>query len=125
MRLPVNPDPWRLTVTTALPVIAKEAKVSRRGSAPGERRGGRVKGTPNKATASIRDIARQYTAEAVDALVGVLTAPEEPAAARVAAAKEILDRGYGKASTVISGDEDGGAVKVAHVIRLVGVQPDN
>ena len=112
-------------MTTALPVIAKEAKVSRRGSAPGERRGGRVKGTPNKATASIRDIARQYTAEAVDALVGVLTAPEEPAAARVAAAKEILDRGYGKASTVISGDEDGGAVKVAHVIRLVGVQPDN
>lgn len=79
-------------------------KSSNRGSKPGERRGGRVKGTPNKATASIRDIARQYTDEAVKALVGVLS--DESAAARVAAAKEILDRGYGKATTVIGGDTE-------------------
>lgn len=84
--------------------MAIVAKSSNRGSKPGERRGGRAKGTPNKATASIRDIARQYTAEAVEALVGVLR--DESPAARVAAAKEILDRGYGKATTIIGGDAE-------------------
>lgn len=99
---------------------AKVAKVSNRGSKPGERRGGRQKGVPNKATASIRDLARQYTADALNALTGVLADASEPAAARVAAAKEILDRAYGKASTVLQGDEDGGAVRIATTIRLVG-----
>lgn len=100
---------------------ATVAKRSNRGSKPGERRGGRAKGVPNKATASIRDLARQYTAEALKALTDVLRNPEEPAAARVGAAKEILDRGYGKASTVLQGDEDGGDIKVATTIRLVGL----
>src|SRR3546814_5683470 len=70
------------------------------GSKPGERRGGRTKGVPNKATASIRDIARQYTEEAVNGLVAVLRDLNEPAAARVSAAHSILDRGYGKHSPV-------------------------
>lgn len=85
--------------------------------AAGNRGKGRVKGVPNKATASIRDIARQYTDEAVMALVAVLG--DDSPAARVAAAKEILDRGYGKATTVIGG-EDGGAIKMTHRIELVG-----
>lgn len=103
---------------------AKVAKSSGRGSRPGERRGGRKKNTPNKATASIKEIARQYTDQAMEALVSVLAGGEGiPAAAQVAAAKEILDRGFGKASTVISGDEDGGPVKLATEIRLVGVMP--
>ena len=55
----------------------------------------------------------------MQALVDVLT--DESPAARVAAAKELLDRGFGKASTVISGDEDGGAVRVHTEIRLVGM----
>lgn len=54
----------------------------------------------------------------------VLRSDEEPAAARVSAANSILDRGYGKASTVISGDEDGGAVKVATRIEIVGFGED-
>src|SRR3546814_6895793 len=78
----------------------KVAKTSNRGSKPGERRGGRTKGVPNKATASIRDIARQYTEEAVNGLVAVLRDLNEPAAARVSAAHSILDRGYGKHSPV-------------------------
>jgi hypothetical protein len=98
---------------------AKVAKTSNRGSKPGERRGGRTKGTPNKATASIRDIAREYTSEAVGALVEVLRT--ESGAAKVAAAREILDRGYGKATTVLAGDEDGGAIKHVAEIRLVGM----
>lgn len=102
-------------------MTANVAKSSNRGSKPGEHRGGRVKGTPNKATASIRDIARRYTDEAVKALVGVLAGGEGiPAAAQVAAAKEILDRGYGKATTVLTGDEDGGPLKLVTRIELVG-----
>lgn len=102
-------------------MTATKAKSSNRGSKPGEHRGGRVKGTPNKATASIRDIARQYTDEAVKALVSILAGGEGiPAAAQVAAAKEILDRGYGKATTVLTGDEDGGPLKLVTRIELVG-----
>lgn len=103
-------------------MTAKVAKSSNRGSKPGERRGGRVKGTPNKATATLKDIAREYTQEAVEALVAVLR--DETGAAKVSAAKELLDRGYGKASTVLTGDEDGNPIAVAHTIRLVGVRPD-
>lgn len=100
-------------------MTALVAKKSNRGSKPGEHRGGRRKGVVNKATASIKEIARQYTQDAFDTLVGVLA--DDSASARVAAAKEILDRGYGKASTVLTGDEDGGPMKVCHEIRLVGV----
>ena len=91
------------------------------GARPGS---GRKKGSPNKATASLRDIAREYTDEAVKGLVAVLRNAGEPAAARVAAANAILDRGYGKASTVLSGDEDGGPVTLATEIVLRGVRPD-
>ena len=35
------------------------------GAKPGERRGGRQKGTPNKATADIKALAQKYTPEAL------------------------------------------------------------
>lgn len=104
---------------------SKVAKSSNRGSKPGERRGGRVKGVPNKATATIREIAREYTPQAIQTLVNVMAGGEGvPAAAQVAAAKEILDRAYGKAATVVQGDEDGGALKVVTRIELVGISPE-
>lgn len=103
-------------------MTAKVVKSSNRGSKPGERRGGRTKGTPNKATASIKEIARQYTNEAVAALVGALN--DANAAARIAAAKELLDRGYGKSATVLNGDEDGGPMRLATKIEIVAVFPD-
>ena len=37
-------------------MTARVAKASSRGSKPGERRGGRVKGTPNKNTAALKDM---------------------------------------------------------------------
>ena len=69
--------------------------MARRGSKPGERRGGRKKGTPNKATKEIRELAREYTIEALEALYEIATGGESEAA-RVSAANAILDRGYGK-----------------------------
>ena len=50
------------------------------GSKPGERRGGRKKGTPNKATAEIREHAQRYTIEALEGLAQIACASESDAA---------------------------------------------
>lgn len=47
-----------------------------------------------KVAGHVKELARQYTAEAVEALVATLR--EEKGSARVAAAQALLDRGYGK-----------------------------
>lgn len=89
----------------------------------GKREGaGRPRGAPNKTTSALRDIARQHTQDAIDALVTILANNEEPAAARVSAANALLDRGYGKAPTVINGDDEGGPL--VSIIKLVGVSPE-
>lgn len=84
--------------------------------------GGRPKGVPNKTTVALKDAARQYTTEALEALVKVLREGESESA-RIQAANAILDRGYGKPSTILAGDEDGGAIRAIHEIRIVGVEP--
>lgn len=65
---------------------------------------GRKKGVANKATASIREAAQQYTDEALLVLADVMKDDEQPAAARVSAVKEILDRGFGKATQSVDLD---------------------
>lgn len=82
--------------------------------AKGVKTGGRKAGTPNKATASIKEIAQQYTEQAVNTLVSVMAGGEGiPAAAQVSAAKELLDRGYGKATQSIEASgPDGGPITV-------------
>lgn len=101
---------------------AKVAKSSNRGSKPGERRGGRTAGTPNKVTVELKGAAREYTDQALKTLAQIMLAGEsEPA--RISAAKELLDRGHGKATTVIGGDDEN-PLTVAHIMKLVGVRPD-
>jgi len=88
-----------------------------RGSKPGERRGGRKKGTPNKATRELKELAREYTAAALATLKTVMEGSDSDAA-RVAAAREFLDRGYGKAAqAIIGGGPDDPGVRVIHEIR--------
>ena len=94
---------------------AKVAKKSNRGSKPGERRGGRKAGTPNKATATLKDLAREYTDTALATLAAIMTSFEAPAAARVSAASALLDRGYGKPSQILAGDEEGGPIRVSRI----------
>lgn len=85
-----------------------------RGSKPGERRGGRKPGTPNKATADLKALARQYVPSAIVELARLAQEAEsEPA--RVAAIKELFDRAYGKATTLIGGDADN---PISHVMRV-------
>ncbi len=55
---------------------------------------------------SLRDMAREYTQEALDALIKVLRDEEAPAASRVSAAQTIHDRGWGKPTQPIAGDSD-------------------
>ncbi len=77
--------------------------------AKGKKTGGRVAGTPNKATADIKAAARVHGAEAIE-LLWTLARTSETDGTRVAAIKEILDRGYGKASQPIDGDGNGGPI---------------
>jgi hypothetical protein len=58
--------------------------------------GGRVKGTLNHATADIRALAQSFGPEAIKTLVKLLRTGAE--ATKVASARELLDRGYGKAT---------------------------
>ena len=58
--------------------------------------GGRPKGALNKATADVKLLAQVYTAPALKTLAQIMKHGESEQA-RVAAARELLDRGHGKA----------------------------
>lgn len=75
----------------------------------GKNRGNAGKGRPpgalNKATAEIKDAARKHGPEALRVLVKLMkdAASEQ---AKIAAAKEVLERAYGKATQPIGEDPD-------------------
>ena len=77
-----------------------------RGSRPGERRGGRKTGTPNKITADVKELARKYGPEVIAGFARLFREADSDAA-RIAAGKELLDRGYGKAAQPLGGGADG------------------
>lgn len=85
------------------------------GARPGA---GRKKGSPNKVTAEVRSIAQQYGEKAVTMLAEMMMNGESEAA-RIAAAKEILDRAYGKATQLIEGPGKDGE----HLIRNTAAAP--
>lgn len=69
--------------------------------AAGRKTGGRVKGVPNRATRDIKALAQKHTPEALKTLVSIMKASvSDPA--RVAAAKELLDRGYGRSTQTVN-----------------------
>lgn len=59
-----------------------------------------------KATADIRSLARSHTNTAVKVLAGIMQEPKAPPAARVAAAHELLDRGWGKPAQFSTSNAD-------------------
>ena len=81
-----------------------------RGSAPGEHRGGRAKGTPNKATLEVKAVASQHGPQAIHELAPLAGLVEdgkgkaESEQAQIAALNGILDRSYGKPTQAIVGD---------------------
>jgi len=85
----------------------------------GRKTGGRKAGTPNKATAEIRDLARADGPAVFKELVR-LAFKSKSEQTRVAAIKEILDRAYGRPTQPIDGDGQGGAVVVNVVTGVRG-----
>ncbi len=57
---------------------------------------GRKPGSPNKATAAIRALAGEHADKAIDILAELMEGQDTPAAARITAAKELLERGFGR-----------------------------
>lgn len=90
--------------------------------AAGIKTGGRTKGTPNKATADIKAVAQVYTEEAVNALAVIMRTSESDAA-KVAAIKELLDRGHGKPTQSV--DLDANVKAAVTKIESVIVRPPN
>ena len=68
----------------------------------------------------MRDLARAYTSDALTVLYEIAMKGENDSS-RVTAANSLLDRGYGKPSIVLAGDEEGGPVKSVQRIELIGV----
>lgn len=83
--------------------------------------GGRQKGQPNHVTADIKALARQHAPAAIAELAR-LALDAESEQARVAAIRDLLDRGYGKPTQPISGDDD--APPIQHSIAVVFKRPD-
>jgi hypothetical protein len=85
-----------------------------KGADPRRNAGGRP-----KAVQEVVDAARQHTTRAIARLAEIMESPDEAAA--TAAAKALLERGWGKPAQPVTG-ADGGAVEtIARVIVL----PDN
>jgi hypothetical protein len=71
-----------------------------RGSKPGERRGGRERGTPNKWT-DVRAAFAGEGPEALKTIVGFMKDKAQPATIRIMAAREVLDRGFGRSPQMV------------------------
>jgi len=93
----------------------------RGGSKPGERRGGRKKGTPNKLTAKLQatlaKAAQQYDGNALQTLVDIMNDDTATAAARMRCAELILDRAHGKPAFLQDPNRDPDFVPLAERLK--------
>lgn len=71
-----------------------------------------------KTPTEIRSLARGHTEAAINCLAGIMNKETAPEAARISAATALLDRGWGKPTQPIGGDEDS-PLKVIHKIERV------
>lgn len=92
----------------------EQAEVTRRGPDGRFRKG--VSGNPGgrpKEVGYVRDLARQHTEEAIKTLVAIMQDPTQPGRVRVAAAEAILDRGWGRPTQPIGGDDTMEPIRLA------------
>jgi len=84
--------------------IAKVVKIAMRGSKPGERRGGRQRGTPNKATvaktAALKAASADPAIMPLQFLLGVMRDPTAPTDLRIQVARAAAPLVHGKSGTV-------------------------
>src|SRR6476646_3532856 len=95
-----------------------------RGSRPGERRGGRQKGTPNKKTAYVRAVMAAHAAQEnispIDLILAVMREPHVALGQRVKVALKALPHVHAKAkaghpSKLRKSNRDNGGSNPAHV----------
>lgn len=72
-----------------------------------------------KSLTHIRSLARNHTDRAIEVLRGIMDQPNAPEAARIAAAGQLLDRGWGKATQTIAGDDDADPITVRTIVTGV------
>ena len=66
----------------------------------------------------IKDLARAHAMAAIDVLAEIMTNPNAPAAARISAAKTLLDRGFGKVTTQKSEERADTESREAPILRI-------
>lgn len=64
-----------------------------------------------------RALAQTHTVEAIETLFAIMRDTAQPAAARVRAAEAVLDRGWGKPTQPLAG-EDGGPIRTENLREL-------
>lgn len=84
-----------------------------RGSKPGERRGGRQIGTPNKQSREIKSLAAKHGPAAIKKLHELMTMGKTEQT-QAFAAEKLLDRGYGKPAQAHAGPEGEGPIQ--HIV---------
>src|SRR5450759_2004237 len=91
--------------------IAKVVKIAMRGSKPGERRGGRQRGTPNKATVAKNAALKAASADPaimpLQFLLGVMRDPKAPTDLRIQVARAAAPLVHGKLGTASPGNSLG------------------
>jgi hypothetical protein len=76
-----------------------------------------------KELAHVKELARKHTEEAISALVSILQNKDDTSSARVAAANSILDRAYGKPSTIVEGGDE--PIKIFEKVVTEIVRPSH
>ncbi len=84
------------------------------GSNPGERRGGRRKGTPNRVTAELKAAFQKHGDELVQALLALTKSDDERV--RLGAIQAALDRGWGKPTQAV---DLGGEMAITRIERVI------
>lgn len=77
-----------------------------------------------KAPTQIRSLARAHTESAVKVLAGIMNETAAPHAARVSAATSLLDRGWGKPTQPIAGDDEADPLRMVSVIQRKIIDPN-
>lgn len=69
----------------------------------------------SKTPTEIKSLARAHTSTAINVLAGIMNETAAPHAARVSAASALLDRGWGKPTQPIAGDDDAPPVRLTRI----------
>lgn len=70
---------------------------------------------------TLAEIARDHTEDAIKVLAEVMKNAASAEGARVSAAKELLDRGWGRATQPISGDPEGAPIQTEQKVDISGL----